>query len=178
MISQLTVFLENEKGRLAAACRAVSDAGINMHALNLADTSDFGVVRMLTDTPEAAAEALREGERLLRAAGVGVRDVGAGARNDAAAQPLGRGARRRQTAELLRAGGHECMPGHQFAQNAVRKALGRAVIPAGDAEQAGTDENGHRAPRFPRLHVKPKIMPSTPPAMCVSWARPAVPVTA
>ena len=36
MISQLTVFLENEKGRLAAACRAVSDAGINMHALNLA----------------------------------------------------------------------------------------------------------------------------------------------
>ena len=36
-----------------------------------------------------AAEALREGERLLRAAGVGVRDVGAGARNDAAAQPLG-----------------------------------------------------------------------------------------
>ena len=48
MISQLTVFLENEKGRLAAACRAVSDAGINMHALNL------------TDTPEAAAEALRE----------------------------------------------------------------------------------------------------------------------
>ena len=46
MISQLTVFLENEKGRLAAACRAVSDAGINMH--------------VLTDTPEAAAEALRE----------------------------------------------------------------------------------------------------------------------
>ena len=125
-----------------------------------------------------AAEALRNGERLLRAAGVGVRDVGAGARNDAAAQPLGRGARRRQTAELLRAGGHENVPGHQFAQNAVRKALGRAVIPAGDAEQAGTDENGHRAPRFPRLHVKPKIMPSTPPAMCVSWARPAVPVTA
>ena len=58
MISQLTVFLENEKGRLAAACRAVSDAGINMHALNLADTADFGVARMLTDTPDAAAEAL------------------------------------------------------------------------------------------------------------------------
>ena len=60
MITQLTVFLENEKGRLAAACRAVSNAGINMHALNLADTADFGVARMLTDTPEAAAEALRE----------------------------------------------------------------------------------------------------------------------
>ena len=48
MISQLTVFLENEKGRLAAACRTVSEAGINMHALNVADTADFGVVRMLT----------------------------------------------------------------------------------------------------------------------------------
>ena len=59
MIVQLTVFLENEKGRLAAACRAVSEAGINMHALNLADTADFGVVRMLTDTPEAAAKALQ-----------------------------------------------------------------------------------------------------------------------
>lgn len=59
MISQLTVFLENEKGRLAAACRAVSKAGVNLHALNLADTADFGVARMLTDTPDAAAEALR-----------------------------------------------------------------------------------------------------------------------
>ncbi len=59
MISQLTVFLENERGRLAAACRVVSDAGINMHTLNLADTEDFGVVRMLTDTPEAAAAALQ-----------------------------------------------------------------------------------------------------------------------
>ncbi|OUO91465.1 amino acid-binding protein [Gordonibacter sp. An230] len=60
MISQLTVFLENEKGRLAAACRVVSEAGINLHALNLADTADFGVARMLCDTPEAAAKALRE----------------------------------------------------------------------------------------------------------------------
>ena len=60
MISQLTIFLENEKGRLAAACRAVSDAGINMHALNLADTADFGVARMLCDTPDAAAQALKK----------------------------------------------------------------------------------------------------------------------
>ena len=55
MISQLTVFLENEKGRLAAATRAVADAGVNMHALYLADTEDFGVARMLCDTPNKAA---------------------------------------------------------------------------------------------------------------------------
>lgn len=60
MISQLTVFLENEKGRLASACRVVSDSEIDMHALFLADTEDFGVVRMLVDTPYAAAEALRD----------------------------------------------------------------------------------------------------------------------
>ncbi|MEE0844883.1 MAG: amino acid-binding protein [Eggerthellaceae bacterium] len=60
MISQVTVFLENQKGRLAAACRAVSDAGINMHSLFIADTQDFGVVRLLVDHPKKAAEALRE----------------------------------------------------------------------------------------------------------------------
>ncbi len=59
MISQLTVFMENEKGRLAAVCRALADADINLHALVLADTADFGVLRLLCDTPEAAAEALR-----------------------------------------------------------------------------------------------------------------------
>ena len=98
MISQLTVFLENEKGRLAAACRAVSDAGINMHALNLADTSDFGVVRMLTDTPEAAAEALR---------GQGV-----------AAQMMERIAR------SLRETGRKAIPTCSYAKKLVRPASG------------------------------------------------------
>ncbi len=58
MISQLTVFLQNEKGRLASACRAIADEGINMHALFLADTQDFGVARIFCDTPEVAAEKL------------------------------------------------------------------------------------------------------------------------
>lgn len=60
MISQLTVFLENEKGRLASAVKTIADAGINMHALFLADTKDFGVARIFCDTPEAACEALKE----------------------------------------------------------------------------------------------------------------------
>lgn len=60
MISQLTLFIENEKGRLAAATRAVADAGIDMHSLYVADTADFGVVRMLCDTPKAAAAKLQD----------------------------------------------------------------------------------------------------------------------
>ena len=59
MISQLSIFLENESGRLAAATRAVSNAGSNMSALFLADTQDFGVVRVLCDRPEKTADALK-----------------------------------------------------------------------------------------------------------------------
>ena len=58
MISQLTVFLANEKGRLAAACRTLADAGFNMHSLVLADTADFGVVRIFCDRPDEAAALL------------------------------------------------------------------------------------------------------------------------
>lgn len=60
MISQLTVFMENERGRLASACRAIADAGINMYALFVADTADFGVARIFCDTPQAAADTLME----------------------------------------------------------------------------------------------------------------------
>ena len=60
MIAQLTVFLENQKGRLASACRAIADAGINMHALFLADTTDFGIARIFCDRPEQAARTLTE----------------------------------------------------------------------------------------------------------------------
>lgn len=60
MISQLTVFLENEEGRLASAVRTIADANINMQALFLADTADFGVLRIICDTPQKACEALAE----------------------------------------------------------------------------------------------------------------------
>lgn len=58
MIDQLTVFLGNEKGRLTALCRTLGDAGIQMHALMLADTTDYGIVRIVCDNPQAATEAL------------------------------------------------------------------------------------------------------------------------
>lgn len=58
MIEQITVFLENSEGRLAAMCRALADAGVNMSALSIADTTDFGVVRIIADDPQRAVEAL------------------------------------------------------------------------------------------------------------------------
>ena len=60
MIDQITVFLENKEGRLASLCRAMGDAGINMHALTIADTTDYGVVRVIADRPATAVKALAE----------------------------------------------------------------------------------------------------------------------
>jgi hypothetical protein len=60
MIDQITVFLENERGRLAALCRVLGDAGISMHALTVADTAQYGVVRIIADTPGKACEVLNE----------------------------------------------------------------------------------------------------------------------
>lgn len=60
MISQLTVFLENEEGRLADAVTTIGNSNINMQALFLADTSDFGILRIFCDTPKKACEVLRE----------------------------------------------------------------------------------------------------------------------
>ena len=51
MIDQVSVFLENSAGRLAQLTRALGDAGIDMHALMVADTEEFGLVRIICDAP-------------------------------------------------------------------------------------------------------------------------------
>lgn len=60
MISQLTVFLENKEGHLASAVRTIAQADINMQAMFLADTKDFGILRIFCDTPEKACKILKE----------------------------------------------------------------------------------------------------------------------
>ena len=48
-ISQLSIFLENRPGQLSAICRDLARSGINIATLSLADTADFGIVRMIID---------------------------------------------------------------------------------------------------------------------------------
>ncbi|MCR5845347.1 MAG: amino acid-binding protein [bacterium] len=60
MINQITVFLENKGGRLASLCRSLADAGVNMEALTIADTADYGIARIVCDKPEEALKALDE----------------------------------------------------------------------------------------------------------------------
>jgi hypothetical protein len=57
-LKQLSVFLENRTGRLAEVTRTLGDAGVNIRALSVADTSDFGILRLLVDKPKDAVEAL------------------------------------------------------------------------------------------------------------------------
>lgn len=59
-IKQLSVFLENKSGRLAKISRVLGEEQINILALSLADTADFGILRMLVDDPDRAAEVLKE----------------------------------------------------------------------------------------------------------------------
>ena len=60
IIKQLSVFVENKKGRLVAITEALSKADVDISALSLADTSDFGVLRLIVDKPEEAKAALKE----------------------------------------------------------------------------------------------------------------------
>ena len=58
-IQQISVFLENKPGRLAHVAEVLRDNKINIRALTIADTSDFGILRMIVNKPEAALEVLK-----------------------------------------------------------------------------------------------------------------------
>lgn len=57
---QLSVFLENRAGRLAEVIHSLAEAGINIRALSLADTSDFGILRMIVCDQEKARTILKD----------------------------------------------------------------------------------------------------------------------
>ncbi len=57
---QISVFLENKAGRLAQVTRVLSGAGVNIRALSLADTSDFGILRIIVDDSPKAEESLKD----------------------------------------------------------------------------------------------------------------------
>ncbi|MBE5740708.1 MAG: ACT domain-containing protein [Clostridiales bacterium] len=61
MIKQIAVFLENKEGKVSACCKVLKEAGVNLYALSIADTKDFGILRMITDNNAKALEALKEG---------------------------------------------------------------------------------------------------------------------
>ncbi|TKG88496.1 amino acid-binding protein [Puteibacter caeruleilacunae] len=59
LIKQLSVFLENKKGRLMEVTQVLGEANVNMSAFSVADTSEFGILRMIVSDPEKAVEVLK-----------------------------------------------------------------------------------------------------------------------
>ncbi|MEE0955466.1 MAG: hypothetical protein U0L49_06560 [Eubacterium sp.] len=59
-IKQISVFLENKKGRLDQVLGVLGDAGIDLLSVSLADTSDFGVLRLIAKEPEKAKKILTD----------------------------------------------------------------------------------------------------------------------
>jgi len=59
-IQQLSLFLENKPGHLSSICRAIAEAGINIETLSLADTQQFGILRVIVQDWEKAEKTLQE----------------------------------------------------------------------------------------------------------------------
>ena len=57
-IQQLTVFLENKQGKLAQVTRLLAENGIDLRALSIADTAEFGILRLIVSNTEKAKEIL------------------------------------------------------------------------------------------------------------------------
>jgi len=61
-IQQISIFLENAAGRLAEVTRTLKEGGINLRALMIADTADFGILRIIVDSVPKAMEILDKGQ--------------------------------------------------------------------------------------------------------------------
>jgi len=66
IIKQLSVFVENRRGKVTEIMEALASEGIDIRALSLADTNEFGLLRMIVSKPDAAYALLREAGMMVR----------------------------------------------------------------------------------------------------------------
>jgi hypothetical protein len=62
MLRQISIFLENKSGRVSAVTEVLKDAGINIRALSVADTTDFGILRLMVDNVDKAFNILKKNQ--------------------------------------------------------------------------------------------------------------------
>ena len=60
IIKQLSIFVENKHGRMAEITKTLADKGVDIRALSIADTTDYGILRLIVDHPEDAVLALKD----------------------------------------------------------------------------------------------------------------------
>ena len=65
-IKQLSIFLQNRMGSLSKPLEVLSEADVNIRAMCMADTSEFGILRLVVDNPEKGKEALEENSFLVK----------------------------------------------------------------------------------------------------------------
>ena len=65
-IKQLSIFLQNRMGSLSKPLEVLSDANVNIRAMCMADTSEFGILRLVVDNPEKGKEALEKSNFLVK----------------------------------------------------------------------------------------------------------------
>ena len=59
MVKQIAIFLENQAGKASACCKVLKDAGVNLTSLSIADTKEFGILRILTEDNATALSVLK-----------------------------------------------------------------------------------------------------------------------
>ena len=59
-VRQVSVFLENKSGRLYEACKCLAESDVNIRALSIAETADYGVLRLIVNDPENAMRVMAE----------------------------------------------------------------------------------------------------------------------
>ena len=65
-IKQLTIFVQNKKGTVVPVTKILAENDVNLRALSIAETNDFGILRLIVDEEETAEKALREAGYLLK----------------------------------------------------------------------------------------------------------------
>ena len=62
LVKQISIFLENKSGRLAEVTSILGNEGIDISALSIADTTDFGILRLIVNDPQKAEKVLRDAQ--------------------------------------------------------------------------------------------------------------------
>lgn len=76
-IKQISIFIENKPGRLLSITRILEQNQIDIRALSVSDTKDFGILRLIVSDPDKACEVLRQAEctvTLTEVIGIGIKD--------------------------------------------------------------------------------------------------------
>ena len=83
-INQLSIFVENKAGTVAQITKSIADAGVSIRALSVADTQEFGILRLIVSDVEKAKEALSKNDcvvSITKVIGVEIPDVAGGLSN-------------------------------------------------------------------------------------------------